>query len=116
MERERWVQVKQILSTFLDLESGERASYLVQACANDTQLLAEVRSLLHSHDELGDFLETPVFEREKEELVAGSQIGNYLLREPIAAGGMGTVYRAVRSSDFEKQVAIKLVKRGMDTD
>src|SRR5579864_3320666 len=29
---------------------------------------------------------------------------------------MGTVYRAVRSSDFEKQVAIKLVKRGMDTD
>ncbi len=29
---------------------------------------------------------------------------------------MGSVYRAVRSSDFEKQVAIKLVKRGMDTD
>jgi hypothetical protein len=28
---------------------------------------------------------------------------------------MGTVYRAIRSSDFEKQVAIKLVKRGMDT-
>jgi tetratricopeptide (TPR) repeat protein len=116
MERERWIQVKQILSTFLDLESGERTSYLAQACARDTQLLAEVRSLLNSHDELGDFLETPVFESEKGELVAGSRIGNYLLREPIAEGGMGTVYRAVRTSDFEKQVAIKLVKRGMDTD
>jgi tetratricopeptide (TPR) repeat protein len=43
-------------------------------------------------------------------------IGPYRLLNRIGQGGMGEVYRAVRSADFETQVAIKLVKRGMDTD
>jgi tetratricopeptide (TPR) repeat protein len=115
MERERWAQVKQILSRYLDLQSGERASYLAHACAGDPLLLEDVQSMLNSHDALGDFLETPIFKCENDGAFTGSLIGNYLLREPIAEGGMGTVYRAVRSADFET-VAIKLVKRGMDTD
>src|SRR6266850_6897926 len=39
-----------------------------------------------------------------------------ILRE-IGRGGMGTVFLAVRADDqYRKQVAIKLVNRGMDTD
>ncbi|MEO1480451.1 MAG: serine/threonine-protein kinase, partial [Bacteroidota bacterium] len=35
----------------------------------------------------------------------------------LGRGGMGTVYRAARADGtFEKAVALKLVKRGMDTD
>jgi tetratricopeptide (TPR) repeat protein/tRNA A-37 threonylcarbamoyl transferase component Bud32 len=115
MERERWAQVKQILVTYLDLRADERASYLAQCCEGNAELLADVQRLINSHDALGDFLETPVFAGEQEELLTGRQIGSYLLGEPIAEGGMGTVYHAVRLSDFERQVAIKLVKRGMDT-
>ncbi|HXP86087.1 MAG TPA: serine/threonine-protein kinase [Bryobacteraceae bacterium] len=55
-------------------------------------------------------------ERRQEESLIGCQLGNYRVCEAIAEGGMGTVYRAVRVNDFEKQVAVKLVKRGMDTD
>lgn len=116
MERERWAQVKQILSSCLDREPDQRASYLAQACAGDDLLLAEVEDMLVSNAALGDFLETPVLEDEPGESLTGRQIGNYLLREPIAQGGMGTVYRAVRVTDFQKNVAMKLVKRGMDTD
>ncbi|HKE24595.1 MAG TPA: hypothetical protein VKB88_19670 [Bryobacteraceae bacterium] len=61
------------------------------------------------------FLEAPVFDSRPDELLTGHRIGAYQLCEPVGQGGMGTVYRAIRCSDFEKQLAIKLVKRGMDT-
>ena len=47
----------------------------------------------------------------------GRTIGVYRLEEEIGRGGMGAVYRAVRTDgEFDQTVAIKLIKRGMDTD
>jgi Serine/threonine protein kinase len=47
----------------------------------------------------------------------GSRIGVYLLKEEIGRGGMGAVYRADRADgEFYQTVAVKLIKRGMDTD
>jgi len=46
----------------------------------------------------------------------GAAVGPYRLLDRIGQGGMGEVYRAVRAADFETQVAIKVVKRGMDTE
>ena len=44
-------------------------------------------------------------------------VGPYRIIREIGRGGMGTVYLAVRDDDqYKKQVAIKLVRRGMDTD
>jgi non-specific serine/threonine protein kinase/serine/threonine-protein kinase len=46
-----------------------------------------------------------------------SRIGPYRVIREIGRGGMGTVYLAVRDDDaFQKRVAIKVLKRGMDTD
>ncbi|MGH7783979.1 MAG: hypothetical protein ACREO5_09105, partial [Candidatus Binatia bacterium] len=47
----------------------------------------------------------------------GRRIGVYSLEEEIGRGGMGAVYRAERiDGEFDQTVAIKLIKRGMDTD
>jgi serine/threonine protein kinase/tetratricopeptide (TPR) repeat protein len=47
----------------------------------------------------------------------GRRIGAYRIERELGRGGMGTVYLAVRADDqYQKQVAIKLIKRGMDTD
>lgn len=47
----------------------------------------------------------------------GRRIGAYRLEEEVGRGGMGTVYRAVRvDGEFDQTVAVKLIKRGMDTD
>lgn len=48
---------------------------------------------------------------------SGKIIGSYLLEEEVGRGGMGSVYRARRiDGEFDQTVAIKLIKRGTDTD
>ncbi|MCA1558022.1 MAG: protein kinase, partial [Acidobacteria bacterium] len=78
--------------------------------------------------EAGDFLDEPLYERSGDEVFAalmtterdpmiGSRIGAYQIEREIGRGGMGAVYLAERADNaFRKRVAIKLVKRGMDTD
>src|SRR5690606_39191611 len=47
----------------------------------------------------------------------GRRVGAYRLEEEVGRGGMGVVYRARRDDgEFDQTVAIKLIKRGMDTD
>ena len=47
----------------------------------------------------------------------GQRLGAYKIISEIGRGGMGHVYLAERADgQFEKQVAIKLLKRGTDTD
>ncbi|HUQ01955.1 MAG TPA: serine/threonine-protein kinase [Kofleriaceae bacterium] len=47
----------------------------------------------------------------------GDRLGPYQVVEEIGRGGMGTVYRARRADGaYEKEVAIKLIARGMDTE
>jgi len=47
----------------------------------------------------------------------GPIIGRYRIIREIGRGGMGAVYLAERADEqYRKQVAIKLIKRGMDTD
>jgi tetratricopeptide (TPR) repeat protein len=117
MDQERWAQVKEIVNACLDVEPAVREARVEELCAGDPSLREEVESLLASQAELGEFMESGPSEPGSDELdlLTGQRIGNYEIREAIAEGGMGAVYRAVRTSDFQKQVAIKLVKRGMDT-
>ena len=56
-------------------------------------------------------------DEEQKELLQESNIGPYKIIRRIGQGGMGAVYLAERDDDqFKKQVAIKLIRRGMDTD
>lgn len=124
MTVEHWDQVKEVLYAVLDLGPAERSAYLDLACANQPQLRQEVDSLLLSHGQLDDdFLKTispSDFNSEGQEpsrSMVGRPIGQYRIVEEIGAGGMGEVYRAVRADDqYKKEVAIKLVRRGFDTD
>ena len=116
MNPEDWARVNQIVNDCLEMDRSGRDAHLATACAGDPDLRSEVESLLAAFDADHNFMETSALESEPRSLVAGQRIGNYELRELIGEGGMGAVYLAVRSADFEKKVAIKLVKRGMDTN
>lgn len=51
------------------------------------------------------------------DLAAGALLGSWRLLERLGAGGMGEVWRGERADGaFEQQVAVKLLKLGLDTD
>jgi serine/threonine protein kinase/tetratricopeptide (TPR) repeat protein len=124
MTPERWQQIKAILHTALERAPGARAGWLDEACADDSALREEVDALVAAYEEDGGFLESPVLEGASEMLAAtraafaiGRLIGPYKILSQIGRGGMGTVYLASRADDqYRKQVAIKLIRRGMDTE
>jgi len=46
---------------------------------------------------------------------AGDRIGPYVLIEEIGVGGFGVVYRARQEEPIRREVALKIIKLGMDT-
>lgn len=116
MHPDRWRRVKEILDVALRIDAGERESYLTRACECDAELRAEVESLLEAYEEAGDLFETPERPALPDPLL-GAMAGPYRILELIGVGGMGSVYRAKRADDaFEKEVAVKIVRRGLDHD
>src|SRR5690242_4166992 len=145
MDADTYKQVKDLLNRALDLPPSERSALLDTA---DTGLREEVKSLLQSMTEAGDFLDEPALSAPQESVSPGDRIGPYRIESKIGDGGMGAVYRAIRvDNQFDgsgtasaagtpgirsldasaraglgpralqpKQVAIKLIRRGMDTD
>jgi TolB-like protein/Tfp pilus assembly protein PilF len=127
MTPERWRQVEEIFQAALDLLPEERARYVSQVCATDTDLRRNVEVLLSQHDSAGDMLDHSVYgdtDRglfdsfiDDKDPMLGRRLGSYRIEREIGRGGMGAVYEAVRAdNEFNKRAAIKLVKRGMDTD
>ena len=57
MDAKRWKIVKDLFSAAVGRRPGPRTAFLNEACAGDSALLADVRSLLVSHARAGDFIE-----------------------------------------------------------
>jgi serine/threonine protein kinase len=113
MERDFWKRAEEIFDGLVDRAPAERAMLLADRCGGDTTLLLEVRSLLEAYDASEEDLRNappppspPTIER----------IGPYLVERSLGVGGMGAVYLASRADQqYEKKVAIKLVRHGAGT-
>ncbi|MDZ4803017.1 MAG: serine/threonine-protein kinase [Bryobacteraceae bacterium] len=123
MTGDQWQRVKTAFGQALEQPPSSRVSWIETNCREDG-VRDEVLSLLAAHtlDE-DDFLEQPpdagpeLAAALHPDSMIGQRIGPWQLVEEIGQGGMGTVYRAVRADDeFRREVAIKIVSRGMDTD
>ncbi|MGB6451560.1 MAG: serine/threonine-protein kinase [Steroidobacteraceae bacterium] len=120
MTPESWQHVKAALDEAMSLDSTVRAAYLERLGASDPALRAEVESLLAAEERAdSQFLNVPAAAdleaAPAKNRMAGQRLGPYRLLEEIGSGGMGEVYRAVRADDeYQQQVAIKLVRAGVD--
>ena len=90
----------------LKTPEAARGELLDRECAGNAELRVRVEALLA--DESADQPTTPNVEGT---LLAGK----YKLLEEIGAGGMGTVWLARQSAPVKREVAVKLIKPGMDS-
>ena len=98
----------------------EQAAYLDQICAGRPELRGRVEALLQAHQQASSFLQEPtdpmdtrVEEPRREE--PGTTLGPYKLLEMIGEGGFGLVYLAEQQQPVRRQVAVKILKPGMDS-
>jgi serine/threonine-protein kinase len=115
---QRWQQVKVILDEALELDPAARRTLVDEACAEDPSLREDLEFYLGLDESRGDFVDRPVFSVQggKAEIEEASSIGPYKVIRRLGRGGMGAVYLAQREDDYKKLVAVKLIKRGMDTE
>lgn len=119
MKSNNWQETKRVFNEAIELSEPERIALLELL---DDDLRLEVEKLLDACDSLGDFIAEPAFvelglaEGVENDLYIGRHIDQYRIIRVIGHGGMGTVYLGNRADDsFDRPVAIKLIKRGMDT-
>jgi eukaryotic-like serine/threonine-protein kinase len=123
MNTERWQHLTEIFLEVCDKIPEKRITMLDARCKGDDQLKNEVLALLRADTKNATLLDgelqqaiNHLFE-ELPELPAPEQIGPYKVVSEIGRGGMGVVYRVERGDkEYKKTMALKLVKRGMDTD
>ena len=118
----RWQRVGTVFHEAVEVDAAERARLLDRACGDDLELRREVESLLAAHaDASGEFLGEIDAERVsalvEERTDKPERIGPWRVVDEIGRGGMGVVYAARRDDgQFEQVAAVKLIKRGMDSD
>lgn len=138
MDKARWRQIEEVFQSVVDLAPADRRRLLAERESTEPELVAEVRKLLSDLEEAEDFIESPAWTdsfilgktargqisdsldaeiRRDDGSLVGRRLGVYRLTGEIGRGGMGAVYLAERDDgEFRQRVALKVIKRGMDTD
>ncbi len=124
MDPERWQRVQEIFAAALELPPTSRLEAVKTCCEGDEELRSDVLSLLESADTAADYFTdlanrsgvAPLENTDENELV-GRTLGPYRLVRRLGGGGMGIVFLAQRDDqNFEKEVALKLLRMGLGSD
>ena len=115
-----WDRVEALFEAAGEIPAPEREAFLRREADGDEALVAETLALLRHGataeaewgESAADFAGPLLGETEAR---SGDQIGTYRLERELGRGGMGTVWLAHRTDDLRLRVALKVVRRGLDT-
>jgi WD40 repeat protein/serine/threonine protein kinase len=111
-----------LFTAALAMPAAERLSFVATACGEDARRRQSIEELLRAHDASEGFLDIPLVSSGPHPTVApdfeiksGDRIGKYQVGQKIGEGGCGAVYLAEQCEPVRRQVALKVIKLGMDT-
>ena len=113
---ERLALAATIFNEVIEAPPEERSTMLARRCAGDSELHALVERLLaYDAQGMGAFLTPPTRPATEPPtpVDAPARIGPYQIVSVLAAGGMGTVYRAHQTKPIEREVALKVIRAGV---
>lgn len=139
MNPESYQRASALFQEAVELEPDARRRYLDRECGTDAELRAAVESLLrHDRPDASGAFGDKALRKGRElldaivadsaptdELGAGpdglplnapSEIGPYRVLRLLGEGGMGSVYLCQQDEPVKRQVAVKLIKLGMDSE
>jgi tetratricopeptide (TPR) repeat protein/predicted Ser/Thr protein kinase len=123
MKSDQGTRLAQLFSELSALDGAAREGRLASLRVREPTLAEELEDLLIAHDTAGGFLDSLPEERVAELLDTDERLarpiraGPFELGEELGRGGLGVVYRGERNQDgFHQLAAVKLIKRGMDSD
>jgi len=121
MPDQHWENLKEIFHAAVALAPDERAAYLERTCSGNDSLRQAVESLLKSHEETGNFVDTPAYRAAAEMLLdaqefkSGQLVTHYKILSLIGEGGMGKVYLA-EDTKLDRKVALKFLSSSFTKD
>lgn len=119
MTIERWDRLQELFHAASGLPESEQEMFLRRECGDDLEMLEQLRGLLSEQTDPAEKIgaELADYNNESDLSLEGSEVGAYRLIRRVGSGGMGSVFLAERADgSFERQVALKVVKKGMDTE
>jgi serine/threonine protein kinase len=121
MRDPHWENLKEIFHAAVALAPQERALYLDRACDGDLTLRHSVESLIKSHEETANFVDTPAYQAAAEMLVdgvalsSGQTVAHYKILGLLGEGGMGSVYLA-QDTKLHRKVSLKFLSSSFTRD
>src|ERR1700730_4991290 len=121
MPEQHGENLKEIFHAAVELAPNERAVYLERSCSGNDSLRRAVESLIKSHEETGNFVDTPAYQAAADllldgvELRPGQSVAHYRILSLLGEGGMGKVYLA-EDTKLHRKVSLKFLSTNFTQD
>ena len=133
MTPERYAEIQEAFLELRSLDQHVQTEKLAKLKASDTSLAEEVESMLAADQNAISFIDKPLVDRDDRieietqdirqtstsddsTIETPTHIGPYRILQKIGEGGHGVVFMAEQLQPIRRKVAIKWIKRGMDSD
>jgi eukaryotic-like serine/threonine-protein kinase len=105
------IEEEALFAAALAMPASERDAYLKRACHTDRDLIERLTGLIDAFGNAATFVnEGPANAHD-----GADRIGPYRLLRELGEGGCGIAYLAEQTAPVKREIAIKVIKPGMDT-